>query len=275
MGTATVRRSTMRFRVNLDSPCSSTRRMTPDDHASIAYATFSPRLRAFVYDGAVRMVAVAVLMVALVLTQSVPGAGVVAAVGLLALLVLYEPVLVWRAGATLGHRRCNLLVVDDATGLAPGFGRALARFAFKIFLNALCFYPRFFGVSDRALHDQLTNTSVRIRDLDRADASDFFFAQSSEVASPQPSASRRLMMIIGNAVILGVVSLVVAAFFVSRDCMTYYTCNGAEKREIGLGALLWALASIGIAVVVWRGGPLIAARLPVASAHEVRPDGEE
>jgi uncharacterized RDD family membrane protein YckC len=226
--------------------------MTADDKAPIVYATFSPRLRAAVYDGAVRMVGVAVLMVVLMSTQSVPGAGVVAAAGVIGLLLLYEPLMVWRSGATLGHRRCNVHVVDDATGEAPTFIRALARFGFKTVLNAFNFYPRFFGVSDRALHDQLTNTSVRIRDLQRADPEHYFIARSTADLAMQTSASRRVMMIVGNVVILAVVCTVGAAFFISADCVKYYTCAAAETRAIGAGVTVWVLASALMAVAVWR-----------------------
>ena len=65
-----------------------------------------------------------------------PGSGRVLVVLFYGLIFLYEPLLVWGFGATIGQRaRTGLRVVDDATGGNPPFWRAFVRFVLKTVLG--------------------------------------------------------------------------------------------------------------------------------------------
>src|SRR3712207_1593867 len=104
----------------------SSQRESPDRVAepTAAYASFTARFRAVVIDSVVMVAGVVVIMVAAELTRGVPGAGRVLVAALFAEILLYEPLMVWRFGGTVGHRAANLRVVDEASGRNPGLLRA-------------------------------------------------------------------------------------------------------------------------------------------------------
>ncbi len=106
--------------------------------ATPAYARFLPRLRALFIDAIVIMVAVfAAVSIAVVVRSdhlARPLGFSVAAAWL-----LYEPVLVAFAGGTIGHRRCNLRIVDDRTGANVSFLKAVLRTLIKAALGWVSF----------------------------------------------------------------------------------------------------------------------------------------
>ena len=105
--------------------------------ATPAYARFLPRLRALFIDAIVIMVAVfAAVSIAVVIRSDhlarPLGFSVAAA-------FFYEPVLVAFAGGTIGHRRCNLRIVDDRTGANVSFLKAVLRTLIKAALGWVSF----------------------------------------------------------------------------------------------------------------------------------------
>src|SRR4051812_39159147 len=97
------------------------------------FARFSRRLKAILLDW---MLAMALMFGALTVASNVESDAVARALGVavVVILLLYEPVLVWRTGGTLGHTWTNLRVIDDRGGNLS-FARALARFAIKSLLG--------------------------------------------------------------------------------------------------------------------------------------------
>ena len=138
-----------------------------------AYASFARRLQALTID----LVIVTFAFVAIAMlgdfARNVPGSGRVVVVAIYALLFLYEPVLVWRFGATLGHRAANLRIVDDVSDGPPTFWRSCARFAVKAVLGLYSFATMAFTRRHQAIHDMLTHTTVQIRDLGVAAPGDY------------------------------------------------------------------------------------------------------
>src|SRR5215468_10969636 len=98
---------------------------------SVRYATFTGRVRALLIDTSlVTAVAVATLIVTDAL-DAMPGIGRVAWLVLFLALFLYEPLFIWRRGATIGHARNHLIVTDVDSAEPPGFLRALCRYLIK------------------------------------------------------------------------------------------------------------------------------------------------
>jgi uncharacterized RDD family membrane protein YckC len=87
--------------------------------------------------------------------------------------VLYEPVLVWRRGGTVGHSRLNLRVVDDRTGGNLSLPKALVRYSLKSVLALPSFLSMTMSARHQAVHDLLTGSSVRVRDAAVAHTEDF------------------------------------------------------------------------------------------------------
>jgi uncharacterized RDD family membrane protein YckC len=145
-------------------------------NATPVYATFGQRLRALVIDLAILVGAIVAIVVVGDMTRHLPGSGRVLVVALYAL-ILYEPLMVWHYGATIGHRVTNLHVVYDATGGKPGFLRASARFVLKTVLGLPSFLTMAITRRYQAVHDALTHTTVQIRDMSLARPGDYHEAR--------------------------------------------------------------------------------------------------
>src|SRR3954468_5946410 len=103
------------------------------------YARFSRRFWALAIDSVVYAASLLVVFLLLEIVRGDrAGAGGVFLLWL-GFLCFYEPVLVWRRGATLGHMAANLRVVALGSGGNPTFLRAFIRFWLKTFVGLLAF----------------------------------------------------------------------------------------------------------------------------------------
>jgi uncharacterized RDD family membrane protein YckC len=98
--------------------------------ATPAYGRFSRRLQAVLIDSIIFLVLMAAALSIMTALQS-NGVGRILGFAFLAILLLYEPVLVPLTGGTIGHYLCNLRVVDDRTNGNIGFLKAVARATIK------------------------------------------------------------------------------------------------------------------------------------------------
>ena len=132
------------------------------------YANFPRRLDALSLDSVV-LVAFSLLVFAVLapLFEDVNAVRIGLVICWWVVLLLYEPVLAWRGG-TIGHRIMNLRVVDNRTQRNVSLVKALARFWLKGFLGILSFFTMNFSRRHQAAHDILTNSSVQIRDVTKA-----------------------------------------------------------------------------------------------------------
>ena len=129
-----------------------------------AYGRFSRRVRAVFIDWIVFILMIFGALFAAVTVRSDEfslGLGC----GLIALLLLYEPVLVSLAGGSIGHILSNLRVVDDRTQGNISFPKAVARFLIKAGLSWYSFITMATTLRHQAVHDLLTGSTVQIRNL--------------------------------------------------------------------------------------------------------------
>ena len=94
--------------------------------------------------------------------SEVPGATRLLLLLIVALVLLYEPILVSRRGATIGHAMSRIQVVDARTGRWPSFGRALARFVIKMVVGIPSFITMALSRRHQSVHDLLTQTIVQV-----------------------------------------------------------------------------------------------------------------
>ena len=135
----------------------------------VLYANFPGRLNALTLDSAV-LIGFSILVFFLTSLVQAWSAGRISLVVMWwASLLIYEPLFVWRFGGTVGHRAMNLRVVDNTTGGNVSPGKALGRFMFKALLGFFSFLTMGITRRHQAIHDILTNSSVRIRDAARAE----------------------------------------------------------------------------------------------------------
>ena len=132
------------------------------------YANFPGRLNALTIDSVVVIAFSALLFFLASVLQSIPAARITLVVLWWLTLFLYEPLFVWRFGGTVGHRAMNLRVVDNRTGGKISLPKALGRLLIKGVLGIFSFLTMSFTRRHQAIHDLVTNSSVRIRDEARA-----------------------------------------------------------------------------------------------------------
>jgi uncharacterized RDD family membrane protein YckC len=154
-----------------------------DDSPVPVYAAINLRARAFLIDAVVVGGGLALLIVLSLFLEDVPGFGRMFVMLFWALALLYEPLLVWRRGATIGHRRANIQVVSDATGGSPGFVTAFFRFLIKGFLGFPSFLAMAFTRRHQSVHDYLTRTTVQLRDPSIARSFDMVFDRDTDAST--------------------------------------------------------------------------------------------
>jgi uncharacterized RDD family membrane protein YckC len=228
-------------------------------NTKVMYGSFFARFRALVLD-AVVLVGTTMLIL---FTADLAGATRIAFVSCATLLILYEPVMVARTGATLGHRWSNLRVVAEHSGDNPGFMRALVRFFVKSILGLPSFLFMALTKRHQALHDRVAGTTVRIRDPNRARPIDVVWERSVAELEPagMPSRGRRLGVIaaylMGSFIAMSIVSLTLA----SDACLTTDQCTPSEDFRLEMVALVWLALGAGLVIGGWRAR-LWGARLP-------------
>jgi uncharacterized RDD family membrane protein YckC len=138
---------------------------SPDE---LLYATFARRVRALVFD--------AMLLLGVVLTVAAFAAMVHPAqpvrvglfFGIIALAILYEPILVAAKGQTVGHWLCNIRVVAPTATKRLPFWKAFLRWLLKGVTGLASFATMGATQRNQALHDLAFGTTVQAADPGRA-----------------------------------------------------------------------------------------------------------
>jgi len=223
------------------------------DATTVAYATFNRRVRALLIDTAVIAVGLVVLVIADSAWGDLPGIGRVELVLIVVLLVFYEPIFVWRRGATIGHAAARVRVVADATGRNPTLVQAFGRYLLKCILGLPSFITVALTRRHQAVHDALTRTTVRVLDLGDMKATDFHLERVALPPGQLPSAGRRLL-VIGLYLFAAFIALGVASTaFVSSDCVDAHRCTSPDHLREQVILIAWLAASLVIIMAGWRG----------------------
>ena len=202
--------------------------MEKEDDASpevVHYARVWPRAKAILIDGFILALA---FLVAAIVGSRLAGAGPVAFIAWVAVWALYDPLMVWLTGGTVGHHVMNLRVVSDATGGRPSLPAAFVRNVAKGLLGAVSLLAMAASSRGKALHDWVAGTTVQARDPGAARSRDFMRVRGAPGASPH--AYR-----IGGAIRAERVRLIGA--------------DGAELGTVEIGAALRLAAAAGLDLI--------------------------
>jgi uncharacterized RDD family membrane protein YckC len=215
------------------------------------YATIPPRLNALVLDGIVLLIVMGVLAwIGTLLDLPAGGRG-----GLFGLIlgvgVLYEPILVARFGATLGHRWQDLRVVG-ADGGPPSFGVALLRFIVKAVLGIIAFFTIPSTARHQGIHDLVAGTTVQRAGRSGARSAGFVPARPVPTGT-LPSPWLRLGVIVGYEIVLFALVSVLTGVSISDACGYEDRCSGAETLFLQAAGILWLVAAITTIVFGWTG----------------------
>jgi uncharacterized RDD family membrane protein YckC len=222
-----------------------------------AYARFPRRLRAVFIDW---VIFVLVLVGTLIVAAAVGSDKLSRELGfaVAVLLLLYEPLLVWQTGSSVGHYLTNLRVVDNRTQGNPSFLRALARQIIKAVLGWHSFITMATTRRHQAVHDLLTGSTVQIRDPAKA-STDHYVRESVVFSNPNmASRARRTMVTFAYLVALFVLLCVAVSGLildgrVSRACAYQDRCSSSEGLLFDLVGLIWLASCVLVIVQGWRG----------------------
>jgi uncharacterized RDD family membrane protein YckC len=217
----------------------------------VRYATFTSRFRALVIDNLCIAALVLTLFFAGDAVSEIPGSTRVMWLLMVAVFLLYEPLLVSRRGATVGHAAAGIRVVDMRTGRWPSFGRSFARFLIKAILGVLSFFTMELSRRHQAVHDMLTHTTVQV--AESAERVAFREERVDEPDTLMPSRVRRLLVIVLYLVGVLLVTSDVIARANTIACIRARSCD--LTRELVTQGIAWGWLALSAVVVVagWRG----------------------
>lgn len=220
------------------------------DRTATAYGSFLARFRALLTDALILLAGTIAVMVVGAATSR-------REIFFLALAfwLLYEPILVSRYGATVGHRYANLRIVSERTGGNISFASALVRFLVKSLLGLPSFIVMALTRRQQALHDWLAGTTVRIDDLNRAKPLDIAWERSDAELEPAglPSRTRRLLVLVGYLFGSFVAMSIAHVFATSEACILEDKCTSGERLRISVISLIWLGLSAYCIIAGWRG----------------------
>lgn len=220
-----------------------------------AYARLSSRVNALLIDAVVVSFVFVALMIVSSLLDNVRHTGGLLLALMFGWLLLYEPLQVWRFGATIGHRRANIRIVSDKTGAPPSLAASFGRFLVKSLLGFPSFVSMAFTRRHQSIHDLLTGTTVQLRNLSIATADDYLVERVPDAVSITipPTRSRRvvvmLMYIVGAYFLSGVLSLTL----VSGACLSKSECSTSDRAYSELLTYVVLASILVIAIQGWRG----------------------
>ncbi|MFZ5875486.1 MAG: RDD family protein [Nitrospirota bacterium] len=229
----------------------------------VLYARLLPRVRALVIDMAIYVGAMVVfVVVASAKSSDTTDANVlfrIGAMGFLASYVLYEPLMVWRLGGTLGHISQNLRIVSDRTGANPGLVSSFTRWLVKLSAGALSFFFMALTRRHQALHDSASRTTVQVRDRGRMSEDHFIVGRSVPVGAVDVSRLRRITVIFVWQAVVFVCCVTAVALVLSEECLSNNRCTDGEDLLLTVGSLAWLIIA-GVTLVLGWKGRLIGAR---------------
>jgi uncharacterized RDD family membrane protein YckC len=211
------------------------------------------RYQSLVFDGVIYALAI-VLAVFLPSMIELTQVGRLAVFGLfISFLLLYEALLVGYRGATLGHARYRIRVVDQNTGNVVGPFRAFGRAFLKAILGGLSLIFMLMTRRAQSLHDLAFGTIVVPADPELA--SDLDLASPPEAETHQlPSPIRRVLVILGYSCLAFVLISIGTALVVSMDCLNDpKVCTSTEEGLSSAFSVGWFVLVAFCIVFGWKG----------------------
>jgi uncharacterized RDD family membrane protein YckC len=223
-----------------------------------AYGRFSKRLKAVVIDWIVILL---LLVTALFVAVSIGSdrTGRILGFTVVAVWLLYEPLLVSLTGSTIGHYRTNLRVVDNHTRGNISFIKAVARVIIKGVLGLYSFVTMATTSRHQAIHDLLTQSTVQIRDRSKARSSDYVTVRTELLNPALPSIGWRILVIVVYVVATYVLAVFVMgglmlAGVASERCVVREQWCSTFEHAIVLAVSLATFGAIVLFIVQgWRG----------------------
>ena len=105
----------------------------------------------------------------------------------------------------------------------------------------------------QAVHDSLTGTTVQIRDLTRARASDVAIERPVAPAVRVAGRIRRLVVVLAYLVAAFVTMAVLMGIVLAPACLDEIACTPGEELAKNAVAIAWLSGSVFLIITGWRG----------------------
>jgi len=140
--------------------------------------------------------------------------------------VLVDPVMVSKCGASPGHHLMGIVIQDAKTGKNIGLLRALLRSVLRGVFGWLSLAFVLATKKHQALHDLICRTTVLLRYPENLPSHEKFSERNTQAEGYlYPSKTRRLLVILAYMVaILFLIGVASTAAF-SEDCLVYEDCS--------------------------------------------------
>jgi uncharacterized RDD family membrane protein YckC len=227
------------------------------------YATFPRRVRAVVLDSFVLLAALVFVVFLAATVQFGQSARLSLFVGLIAAVILYEPVAVSYWGRTIGQRLCNLRVVAPTPSERLPFWKAFLRWLLKGLTGLASFATMGATPRNQALHDLPFKTTVQIADRAKARVQDFILERTMGIPGELPPRWRRALIIGGYWLFLFLLLSLASTGVALQSCIEGGHCERTERHLLEVISTAWLAACIATALFGWQGKLLGARRLPV------------
>lgn len=172
-------------------------------------------------------------------------------IGMFVAASLYEPILVSKRGATVGHRCLGLQVVNGRGELLT-FGQALARVLLKGSIGAPSFLWMAMTQRHQALHDLATRSTVRVVDP-AAHPERRVLLERAEPVGRGVSTGRRILTTVAYQIAAFIAYMIPSVVLVSDACTFQGLCGVGELLLSTLGTWIWLAVAGAILIFGWRG----------------------
>jgi uncharacterized RDD family membrane protein YckC len=208
---------------------------------NIPHSTLAKRVQAMIIDGMI--VAIGFVVLALIFSNFESINGFVKFLIVVLAALLYEPVLIWRTGSTVGQRLKGIRVRKLGSDHKLNYGESVLRFFLKMILGCISLFFVMGTKNRQALHDMAVGSCVVV--IDPAKSPDDVWLAEKNVEEPDfiyPSKTRRVVFIVLYILAVSIVFGIIDDMVVSSKCSDRTSaCLAWEKAFqafTGLGAFL-------------------------------------
>lgn len=230
---------------------------SPPADEGVAYARYTRRLKAYFLDW---VLMIALMFGGLFIAIQFGSDNVARPLGftIIAVLLLYEPLLVSLFGSTIGHYAYNMRVVNNRTGGNVSFLKAVVRVVVKAVLGIYSFISMVTTRRHQAVHDLLTRSTVQVRDAAKA-SPEHYASERLELSSPDmPPRWRRTVVILAYLLVWAGANVftlpaLVAARLLSAECLYRDRCTFTDTLVMNVFSIVVLVVCVFCIIMGWRG----------------------
>ncbi|MEO0424212.1 MAG: RDD family protein [Pseudomonadota bacterium] len=164
-------------------------------------------------------------------------------------LLLFEPMMIWRTGGSVGHHYAGIRVISERTGENLFILNGVARLIVKLTLGLPSVITMVMTKRHRSLHDLLSGSVVVFKDEARAPQRHKLAPRDITFVGRKPSVLRRLAVAVAYWLLMLFVIAIPISLLISDACIDAGACTEREITILdGTGTLTFAAAVLLLAL---------------------------